>query len=181
MIAECLILIASFQGLEVLPNPDQMYEVKVCISEEIPHALVDDIPYFVQFFDYENLDTAVRIAWCESRGKSNAYRSSADDSGLFQFIPRTWRWMVELFGIPEWDRWEIMRFGEPHYEPDKVYTTDFGFEQVKVQFSPYWNVKAASHLAEDTYKNVRGTDWNSSKWCWGDPVKWRKLWKAEEG
>lgn len=181
MIAECLILIASFQGLEVLPNPDQMYEVKVCLSEEIPHALVDDIPYFVQFFDYENLDTAVRISWCESRGKSNAYRSSADDSGLFQFIPRTWRWMVELHGVPEWDEWVILRFGQPHLENDTMYKTDYGFEFLKVQYSSYWNVKAASHLAEDTYRDVRWTDWNSSKWCWGDPVKWRKLWKTEEG
>ena len=178
MIVECLLFITSFQNLDFDPNAEEMHEVQVCLEEEIPKALVDDIPYFVMFFDPENLDTAMRIAWCESRGKTSAYRSDNNDSGLFQFIPNTWKWMVELFGIPQWDEWEITRFGVPYIE-NKTYATDFGFEFKQAQFTPYWNVKAASHLAEDTYSRVTWSDWNSSKWCWGDPVKWRKLWKQE--
>ena len=181
MIAECLIFVASFQSMALLPTSEDMYEVQVCLKEVIPDALVDDIPYFVQHFDFENLDTAVRIAWCESRGNAKAYRSDNKDSGIFQFIPNTWKWMVELFGVPDWDEWVIMRYGYPHLETDTVYKTDFGFEFVQAQHSSYWNIKAASHLAQDTYRTVRWTDWNSSKWCWGDPAKWRKLWIKEEG
>jgi len=179
LLVECLLFVVSFQNLDYDPSFEEMNEVKVCLSEEIPHALVDDIPYFVMFFDEENLDTAVRVSWCESRGKDSAYRSDNNDSGLFQFIPRTWAWMVELHGIPDWDEWVITRFGLP-YLSQQTHKTDFGFEFKEAQFTPYWNVKAAAHLAEDTYSNVTWADWNSSKWCWGDPKKWRKRWKQEQ-
>ena len=33
-----------------------------------------------------------RISWCESRWFPGAYNRSSGASGLFQFIPRTWRW-----------------------------------------------------------------------------------------
>ena len=177
MVAECLIFIASFY-VQDLPTATEMNEVKVCL-EEIPTALYDDIPYLVEFFEEENLYTALRIAWCESRGKSTAYRSSADDSGIFQFIPRTWRWIYEMYGVPEWGTWVIMRFGRPHLEADTVYKTDFGLEFLPVQYSPYWNIKAASHLAEDIYGKTRWDDWNSSRWCWEDEKKWREKWKSE--
>ena len=160
------------------PTAIEMIEVKVCL-EEIPTALYDDIPYLVEFFEKENLYTALRIAWCESRGKSDAYRSSADDSGIFQFIPRTWQWIHEVYGIPAWDTWDIMRFGRPHLETDSVFKTDFGFEHLRVQYSPYWNIKAASHLAEDIYTKKDFRDWNSSKWCWESPKYFEKRWRQE--
>jgi len=180
LIAECLILMSTFQSMAVVPSVEEMYEVKVCLTEEIPNALVDDIPYFVQFFEPENLDTAIRIAWCESRGFSEAYRSDNKDSGLFQFIPNTWKWMSQLYDIPEWDTWVITRYGLPHKEKNKTYKTNLGFGFSKVQHIPYYNIKAAAHLAEDTYKGTRWTDWNSSKWCWEDAKEWRERWTKEE-
>ena len=33
----------------------------------------------------------MRVAWCESRYNPNAYNPTAQDTGLFQFIPETWR------------------------------------------------------------------------------------------
>lgn len=32
----------------------------------------------------------LRVAWCESRFNPNAFNPTANDSGLFQFIPETW-------------------------------------------------------------------------------------------
>ena len=77
------------------------------------------------------------------------------------------------------DTWVIMRFGRPHLEADTVYRTDFGFEFLPVQYVPYWNIKAASHLAEDIYGKTTWNDWNSSRWCWEDENKWRNKWKSE--
>ncbi len=33
----------------------------------------------------------MRVAWCESRYNPNAFNPTANDTGLFQFIPETWR------------------------------------------------------------------------------------------
>lgn len=33
----------------------------------------------------------MRVAWCESRYNPNAFNPRANDTGLFQFIPETWR------------------------------------------------------------------------------------------
>ena len=38
-----------------------------------------DIP---RTFDFNNIDTAVRIGWCESRGKSDAHRTDNKDKVL---------------------------------------------------------------------------------------------------
>ena len=87
--------------------------------------------------------------------------------------------IVEEYGIPDWDEWVIMRFGRP-YLKDEVSKSDFGFSHQKAQNTAYWNIKASSHLAEDIYNKTQWKDWNSSKWCWGDPVKWNKYWKEEK-
>tara|TARA_B100000579_G_scaffold437897_1_gene469756 strand:+ start:1057 stop:1599 length:543 start_codon:yes stop_codon:yes gene_type:complete len=180
MIAECLLLLASFQQpiIDTQPTIQEIREVKQCM-DSFPKNMADHTQYYIMHFDEENLYTAFRIGWCESRGKSNAFRSEDNDSGVMQFIPNTWKWMVELHGIPEWGEWVITRFGMP-WVSNKTAMTNFGFEFQPVQYSAYWNIYAASLLAEDTYSSTRWTDWSSSEWCWGDAEKWELMWRSQE-
>ena len=177
MIASCIIFLASF-GVSTELSPNNLYRVQTCL-DNMPTSMVKHIPYYVEFYDEENLYTALRIGWCESRGKSNAYRNDNKDSGVMQFIPNTWNWVAEKYDMPKFNDWVITRFGRPFTE-NKTYKTDFGFKHLPVQFSPYYNIKASSHLAEDIYGKVRWRDWNSSKWCWGNPIKWEKMWRQEK-
>ena len=177
MIASCMIFLASF-GVSTELSPENFQSVYTCLYN-MPTKMIKHVPYYVEFYDEENLYTAFRIGWCESRGKSNAYRNDNKDSGVMQFIPNTWNWVAEKYDMPRFNDWVIIRFGSPYTE-NKTYKTDFGFEHVPVQFSPYYNIKASSHLAEDIYGKVRWRDWNSSKWCWGNPIKWQKMWRQEQ-
>lgn len=47
-----------------------------------------------------NPEQLLRVAWCESRFDPNAYNPSHGDSGLFQFIPGTWRANSPRAGYP---------------------------------------------------------------------------------
>ena len=52
------------------------------------------------------------IAWCESRFFPGAYNRSSGASGLFQFVPTTYRWMSEMAGLPgtsPYDPWAASR------------------------------------------------------------------------
>ena len=187
MIETCLIFLASFtpgglatdKVLATEPTPEVIGVIKEC-NDNMPSAMIEHVPHFIMFFEPENRYTAMRISWCESRGKTSAYRDEDSDSGLMQFIPRTWNWVHEVYGVPEWDTWLIMRFGIPHLETNTVYRTDYGFSQERVQHSPYWNIKAAAHLAEDMYGYTTWTDWSSSQWCWEDEKKWEREWRRQE-
>ena len=66
----------------------------------------------------------------------------------------------------------ILHNGQPYAGPTS--RSNLGFEQTRVQFTPYYNILAASLLAQETYSSVRWTDWNSSKWCWGTDSKFMK-------
>ena len=72
--------------------------------------MIEYLPYYVEFFEVENLEIAVRIGWCESRGKSTAYRKEDNDSGVMQFIPSTWNWIAEKNDLPRWDEWIILKW-----------------------------------------------------------------------
>lgn len=171
-----MIFLASFSS-GVDPTIQNVNEIIDC-HNQIPKVMHKHIPLYVQFYEEENLFTALRIGWCESRGNTKAFRDEDNDSGIMQFIPSTWNWVAEKYGLPKWDEWVITRFGQPYIE-NRVYKTDFGFAQVTAQHSAYWNIKASSLLAQDMYSKVTFKDWNSSKWCWGDIKKWEKLWKQE--
>ena len=134
--------------------------------------------YYLEFFDFENIDTAVRIGWCESRGKDTAYRDDNSDSGVMQFVPWTWNWVAEEYDLPRWNEWVILRYGRPYEGPTSK--SNMGFEQTKVQFTPYYNIMFASILAEDIYGRTQWRDWNSSKWCWEDEKDWERRWKREQ-
>lgn len=177
MIAECMIFLASVLPLGVDENTHIVNYLNC--DRHVPASMQEYAEYYVEHFEFENLPKAVRIGWCESRGVETAYRSDNRDSGIMQFIPTTWNWIAEKYDLPKWNEWVIMRWGKPYTE-NKVSKTDIGFEQVRVQFSPYWNIKFASLLAEEVYNRTQWKDWNSSKWCWGNPVKWNRLWNNEE-
>jgi len=132
---------------------------------------------YVQHFDKENIDTAVRIGWCESRGKVDAYRSDNGDTGLMQFVSWTWNWVAEKYELPEWDTWVVTRYGKPY--TGKTSKTDIGFSFDRVQYTPYYNVMFASILAEDIYGKTQWRDWSSSEWCWGNEKEWRDKWLSE--
>ena len=179
MIVECMLLLSSFTAPQV-ESLDYIMEVKKC-TDSIPYTMIEHVPYIVENYDQENWYMALRIGWCESRGKATAYRNSADDSGVMQFIPSTWNWIAEKFDLPEWDK-EILTYnGVPynkHPRETLVYDIElFDFE--RVQFIPYYNIKMASHLAEDTYSKVTFRDWNSSKWCWENSNWFEKRWREE--
>ena len=183
MITECIIFLASFgvANTDISLHQENHYidNIQQC-NQSVPHKLHEHAPLFYEFFDENNLDTAIRISWCESRGKATAHRTDNGDTGLMQFVSWTWNWVAEEYDLPMWDEWVIMRWGRPYTE-NKTYPHDMGFEQVKVQYTPYYNIMFASILAEDIYGRTQWRDWNSSKWCWGNKYKWEKKWKQELG
>jgi len=180
MITSCIIFLATLGTPE---NPVQyetsfFQEIKEC-NELIPSSMHEHLSIYYEHFDEENLYKAVRIGWCESRGKSSAYNSGADDSGIMQFIPNTWYWMELEHGIPSWDTQILTYYGKPVHLLDYEYYDLEGFAFEKVQYIPYYNLLAGSLLAEDTYNRVEWKDWNASKWCWGDISKYEKRWRSE--
>ena len=171
-----MLFLATISG-PVMGNESEYIEKIQQCNREIPPSMVQYSDLYLEHFDFENIDTAVRIGWCESRGKENAYNSGADDSGVMQFIPRTWNWVAEKQGLPRWNDWTILHHGQPYEGP--VSRSSYGFEMKQVQMSAYWNIRMASHLAEDTYGYTRWDDWTPSKWCWSDVKKWKKRWQRE--
>lgn len=41
----------------------------------------------------------LRVAWCESKYDPRAYNGRSGASGVFQFIPSTWRWASASVGL----------------------------------------------------------------------------------
>ena len=171
MIAECIIFIASFSTPDGLMDKQWFEDYKAC-NEVI--LAQDHLDVLIQHFDEENLATAYKIMWCESRGEEDALRTKEGnyDSGLFQFIKSTWNWVADKNNLPRWNEWVILRHGQPYEGPTSK--SSYGFEQTQVQFTPYYNILMASLLAEETYSSVKWTDWNSSKWCWGTDKSFKK-------
>jgi len=178
MITSCILLIASFGQGDTQLSTTNLNEITGCL-DNIPTNMVQHLPEYIEHFDEENLYTALRIGWCESRGKSSAYRKSADDSGVMQFIPSTWDWVAAKHNMPKWDEWIILRYGQPYFG-SLLDINEEGLSARRVQFVPYYNIQMASLLAEDTYSKLTWKDWNASKFCWGNAKKWEKKWRSEE-
>jgi hypothetical protein len=171
-----MLFLASF-STPLIGAETQFVEKSIQCRQEIPASMREHSEYYLEFFDFENIDTAVRIGWCESRGKTAAYRDDNSDSGVMQFVPWTWNWVAEEYDLPRWNEWVILRYGRPYEGPTSKSSN--GFEQTKVQFTPYYNIMFASILAEDIYGRTQWRDWNSSKWCWEDEKDWERRWKNE--
>lgn len=178
MIAECILFLATLSTNVEQEKPLLIDYVQECV-QLVPSSMIEHLPLYHKFFDEENLYTATRIGWCESRGNSSAFRKEDSDSGLMQFIPRTWKWIADEYDLPQWDTDVLTYQGLPLNEIDYEYYHLDGFSFEKVQNVPYYNIKAASHLAEDIYGKTQWRDWNSSKWCWGNYRYYEKRWREE--
>jgi|TARA_A100001388_G_C28701743_1_gene466571 hypothetical protein len=172
-----MLFLASF-STPLIGSETEFVNTSIECRREIPESMRQYSEYYLEFFDFENIDTAVRIGWCESRGKDTAYRDDNSDSGVMQFVPWTWNWVAEEYDLPRWNEWVILRYGRPYEGPTSK--SNMGFEQTKVQFTPYYNIMFASILAEDIYGRTQWRDWNSSKWCWEDEKDWERRWKREQ-
>ena len=172
-----MLFLASF-STPLIGSETEFVNTSIECRREIPESMRQYSEYYLEFFDFENIDTAVRIGWCESRGKDTAYRDDNSDSGVMQFVPWTWNWVAEEYDLPRWNEWVILRHGRPYEGPTSK--SSHGFEQTKVQFTPYYNIMFASLLAEDIYGRTQWRDWNSSKWCWEDEKDWERRWKREQ-
>ena len=175
MIVECMIFLSSVIPMGIDEN--KIIGQYLNCNDHVPTSMQEHASLYVEHFDKENIDTAVRIGWCESRGKVDAYRSDNGDTGLMQFVSWTWNWVAERYELPEWDTWVVTRYGKPY--TGNTSKTDIGFSFDRVQYTPYYNIMFASILAEDIYGKTQWRDWSSSEWCWGDEEKWRKKWLNE--
>ena len=123
MVASCMIFLASFGNAEmpIEENWATIQHTKEC-TEVIPFTMIEYVPFYVEFYEEKHLYKALRIGWCESRGKESAYREEDDDSGIMQFIPNTWNWVAEKFNIPLWDV-NVLTYDttEPYPIVDKAY------------------------------------------------------------
>ena len=175
MIAECMIFLASVIPMGV--DESKIIGQHLNCNDHVPQSMQEHASLYVEHFDKDNINTAVRIGWCESRSKVDAYRSDNGDTGLMQFVSWTWNWVAEKYELPEWDTWVVTRYGRPY--TGKTLKTDIGFSFDRVQYVPYYNIMFASLLAEDIYGKTQWRDWSSSEWCWEDEEKWRNKWLNE--
>jgi hypothetical protein len=176
MIAECIIFLVSVIPMGV--DESKIIGQHLNCNDHVPQSMQEHASLYVEHFDKDNINTAVRIGWCESRGKVDAYRSDNGDTGLMQFVSWTWNWVAEKYELPEWDTWVVTRYGKPY--TGNTSKTDIGFSFDRVQYTPYYNIMFASILAEDIYGKTQWRDWSSSEWCWGNEKEWRDKWLSEE-
>ena len=152
MIAECMIFLASVLPMGV--DESKLINEYMSCDDHVPKSMQQYAEYYVEHFDKENIPTAVRIGWCESRGKTTAYRNDNGDSGVMQFVSWTWNWVAEEYDLPMWDEWVIMRWGKPYTE-QKLTDIILGLNKQEVQFTPYYNILFASYTC-------RGHLWKNS-------------------
>ncbi len=176
MIAECMIFLSSLLPMGV--DETNLIRDYIKCDDHVPKSMQQYSKFYVEHFDKENIPQAVRIGWCESRGKQSAYRDDNGDSGVMQFVSWTWNWVAEEYDLPLWDTWVVMYRDKPYTE-QRTSKSDVGFSFTKVQFTPYYNIMMASILAEDIYGKTQWRDWSSSEFCWGDVDKWQRLWEKE--
>ena len=162
MIKACVLLYALIINnfsVGIPPTIEQLDDLKKCY-EDLPGNCLTYSPLLVEHFYEDNLETAFKIMWCESRGLPNAYRWQDQDSGLYQFIPRTYGWVVQNSDLPYWDY--------------PIYDT-------YAQFIPEVNIKAAAILVQDLHSyQPYWKPFSSSENCWKDTTTFLKLVELEQ-
>ena len=181
MITSCIIFLATLGTPNSLDNSDIYYlNNYLNCKNNVPVSMWEYAPLYYEFYDEENIATAIRIGWCESRGKEKAVRTDEGnyDTGVMQFVSWTWNWLADMEYVPYWNEWVVLKNERPYLE-QKVSKTSFGFSLVQAQKSAYWNIYASSVLAEDVYGRTQWRDWSSSQWCWEDEKKFKIKWTSE--
>lgn len=151
-------LMSNF-SVGITPEISDLEQITYC-QNNLPANTLQYSTLLVNNFKEKNIETAVKVMFCESRMKAKAYRWQADDSGLFQVIPRTWGWVKSKYNIPYWD-----------YPIGNSYA----------QFIPKYNIEVAALLVEEMHtRDNYWKPWNSSKWCWEDNNKFENIWRSEQ-
>ena len=151
-------LMSNF-SVGITPEISDLEEITYC-QNNLPANTLQYSTLLVNNFKEKNIETAVKVMFCESRMKAKAYRWQADDSGLFQVIPKTWGWVKSKYNIPYWD-----------YPIGNSYA----------QFIPKYNIEVAALLVQEMHtRNDYWKPWNSSKWCWEDNNKFENIWRSEQ-
>ena len=79
------------------PTPASLKEYHNCkLVEHQIEVVADWQPLIEEYFKKEDVIKALRIIYCESRGKSTAVGINKDgskDVGLWQFNDNTWNWL----------------------------------------------------------------------------------------
>ena len=151
-------LMSNF-SVGITPEISDLEQITYC-QNNLPANTLQYSTLLVNNFKEKNIETAVKVMFCESRMKAKAYRWQANDSGLFQVIPRTWGWVKSKYNIPYWD-----------YPIGNSYA----------QFIPKYNIEVAALLVEEMHtRDNYWKPWNSSKWCWEDNNKFENIWRSEQ-
>ena len=151
-------LMSNF-SVGITPGISDLEQITYC-QNNLPANTLQYSTLLVNNFKEKNIETAVKVMFCESRMKAKAYRWQADDSGLFQVIPRTWGWVKSKYNIPYWD-----------YPIGNSYA----------QFIPKYNIEVAALLVQEMHtRDDYWKPWNSSKWCWEDNNKFENIWRSEQ-
>ena len=151
-------LMSNF-SVGITPEISDLKQLTYC-QNNLPANTLQYSTLLVNNFKEKNIETAVKVMFCESRMKAKAYRWQADDSGLFQVIPRTWGWVKSKYKIPHWD-----------YPISNSYA----------QFIPKYNIEVAALLVQEMHtRDDYWKPWNSSKWCWEDNNKFENIWRSEQ-
>lgn len=104
---ESLILTCVLSSPISLDKVDQYFSCKD--RNEIIMHMQEYIPLFSEYFEHDDIETALRITYCESRGNPNAVNKNKDnsyDKGLWQFNDHTWNWLKDKLKIKQ-DRFDI--------------------------------------------------------------------------
>ena len=151
-------LMSNF-SVGITPEISDLKQISYC-QNNLPANTLQYSTLLVDNFKEKNIETAVKVMFCESRMKAKANRWQADDSGLFQVIPRTWGWVKSKYNIPYWD-----------YPIGNNYA----------QFIPKYNIEVAALLVQEMHtRDNYWKPWNSSKWCWEDNNKFENIWRSEQ-
>jgi hypothetical protein len=162
MITNCVLMYAALMSnfsLGITPEISDLDQLSYC-QNNLPNNTLQYSTLLVANFKEKNIETAVKVMFCESRLKPKAYRWQANDSGLFQVIPKTWGWVKSKYNIPYWD-----------YPIGNSYA----------QFIPKYNIEVAALLVQEMHsRDDYWIPWSSSKFCWGDNDRFEKTWRKEQ-
>ena len=180
MIVECILFFATLQD----PLLNDINKAAEC-QNYLPKSVIQYSKDYVEHFDINNIETAVKVSWCESRGNTFALNKGNYDSGLFQTIPPTWNWVAKEYNLPQFDTKILTYNNIPVHNIDiefrKILIKNFPdlYDLTKVQYIPYYNFLISKILVQDIHsRNNYWKPWTPSKDCWSSK-NWNKLWKAE--